>query len=64
MTSLKTSIKTITYLSDIGCLEIQGASLLINEVVRVTLEVKVTFLAANELSQMLEVCVRLESLMP
>ncbi|MHB6189870.1 hypothetical protein ACYBNF_25885, partial [Klebsiella pneumoniae] len=25
--SLKTSIKTITYLSDIGCLEIQGASL-------------------------------------
>ena len=38
--------------------------LLINEVVRVTLEVKVTFLAANELSQMLEVCVRLKSLMP
>ncbi|WP_280176448.1 M48 family metalloprotease [Escherichia coli] len=30
MTSLKTSIKTITYLSDIGCLEIQGASLAIN----------------------------------
>ncbi|OKV70158.1 hypothetical protein AWP88_04920 [Escherichia coli] len=29
MTSLKTSIKTITYLSDTGCLEIQGASLLI-----------------------------------
>ena len=28
MTSLKTSIKTITYLSDIGCLEIQGASLI------------------------------------
>lgn len=26
MTSLKTSIKNITYLSDIGCLEIQGAS--------------------------------------
>ncbi|MGA6004037.1 hypothetical protein ACPB4C_24560, partial [Escherichia coli] len=26
---LKTSIKTITYLSDIGCLEIQGASLLL-----------------------------------
>ncbi|MEK8700394.1 inovirus-type Gp2 protein, partial [Escherichia coli] len=25
---LKTSIKTITYLSDTGCLEIQGASLL------------------------------------
>ncbi len=24
MTSLKTSIKTITYLSDIGCLEIHG----------------------------------------
>ncbi|MGU4408174.1 hypothetical protein ACVUSQ_24150, partial [Escherichia coli] len=30
MTSLKTSIKTITYLSDIGCLEIQGASLKIS----------------------------------
>lgn len=29
MTSLKTSIKTITYLSDTGCLEIQGASLAI-----------------------------------
>ncbi|MER2660914.1 hypothetical protein, partial [Escherichia coli] len=29
MTSLKTSIKTITYLSDIGYLEIQGASLVI-----------------------------------
>ncbi|ATC15299.1 hypothetical protein DM235_24480 [Escherichia coli] len=27
MTSLKTSIKTITYLNDIGCLEIQGTSL-------------------------------------
>lgn len=26
MTSLKTSIKTITYLSDIGCLEIQSKS--------------------------------------
>uniref|UniRef100_UPI001BC92A0E hypothetical protein n=1 Tax=Escherichia coli TaxID=562 RepID=UPI001BC92A0E len=31
MTSLKTSIKTITYLSDIGCLEIQGASLITQE---------------------------------
>ncbi|MCS0915524.1 hypothetical protein NXZ13_23550, partial [Escherichia coli] len=29
MTSLKTSIKTITYLSDTGCLEIQGASLIL-----------------------------------
>ncbi|MEH5921745.1 IS3 family transposase, partial [Escherichia coli] len=28
--SLKTSIKTITYLSDTGCLEIQGASLVEN----------------------------------
>ncbi|APP22975.1 nitrite extrusion protein 2 domain protein [Klebsiella pneumoniae] len=28
MTSLKTSIKTITYLSDIGCLEIHGVSLI------------------------------------
>ncbi|OAO41833.1 nitrite extrusion protein 2 domain protein [Escherichia coli] len=27
MTSLKTNIKIITYLSDTGCLEIQGASL-------------------------------------
>ncbi|MTD67443.1 hypothetical protein GLP02_23680, partial [Escherichia coli] len=27
MTSLKTSIKPITYFSAIGCLEIQGASL-------------------------------------
>ncbi|HCL7468796.1 TPA: hypothetical protein N2X62_005038, partial [Escherichia coli] len=33
MTSLKTSIKTITYLSDIGCLEIQGASLLDDDLV-------------------------------
>ncbi|MGX2880494.1 hypothetical protein ACWJOD_19175, partial [Escherichia coli] len=32
MTSLKTSIKTITYLSDTGCLEIQGASLLTTSV--------------------------------
>ncbi|WP_425454513.1 hypothetical protein, partial [Escherichia coli] len=31
MTSLKTSIKTITYLSDTGCLEIQGASLFFNQ---------------------------------
>ncbi|WP_434781593.1 hypothetical protein, partial [Escherichia coli] len=30
MTSLKTSIKTITYLSDTGCLEIQGASLVMH----------------------------------
>ncbi|WP_212617206.1 hypothetical protein, partial [Escherichia coli] len=34
MTSLKTSIKTITYLSDIGCLEIQGASLIIKKIVK------------------------------
>lgn len=33
MTSLKTSIKTITYLSDIGCLEIQGASLCLSLVI-------------------------------
>uniref|UniRef100_UPI0038B898A0 hypothetical protein n=1 Tax=Salmonella enterica TaxID=28901 RepID=UPI0038B898A0 len=32
MTSLKTSIKTITYLSDIGCLEIQGASLAVTNI--------------------------------
>ncbi len=30
--SLKTSIKTITYLSDTGCLEIQGASLVDDEI--------------------------------
>ncbi|MGR9770731.1 hypothetical protein ACUOGM_14205, partial [Escherichia coli] len=36
MTSLKTSIKTITYLSDIGCLEIQGASLQRRENIAVT----------------------------
>ncbi len=35
MTSLKTSIKTITYLSDIGCLEIQGASLCPMAVVKI-----------------------------
>lgn len=35
MTSLKTSIKTITYLSDIGCLEIQGASLAMNPISRI-----------------------------
>uniref|UniRef100_UPI001BCA040D hypothetical protein n=1 Tax=Escherichia coli TaxID=562 RepID=UPI001BCA040D len=34
MTSLKTSIKIITYLSDIGCLEIQGASL--SDAIRIT----------------------------
>ncbi|MEI9706551.1 hypothetical protein V5054_13070, partial [Escherichia coli] len=33
--SLKTSIKTITYLSDIGCLEIQGASLVLDTEVRI-----------------------------
>ncbi|PAY78797.1 transposase, partial [Shigella boydii] len=32
--SLKTSIKTITYLSDIGCLEIQGASLVTDDVIK------------------------------
>ncbi|MCV4398282.1 hypothetical protein OFO91_20955, partial [Escherichia coli] len=37
MTSLKTSIKTITYLSDIGCLEIQGASLAFSSAVNVRL---------------------------
>ncbi|OKV82192.1 hypothetical protein AWP66_03110 [Escherichia coli] len=35
MTSLKTSIKTITYLSDTGCLEIQGASLISNVNIKV-----------------------------
>lgn len=36
MTGLKTSIKTITYLSDIGCLEIQGASLDVKKLVDTT----------------------------
>lgn len=38
MTSLKTSIKTITYLSDIGCLEIQGASLDLSAAVSQSIE--------------------------
>ncbi|MDW6791975.1 hypothetical protein RNP08_21160, partial [Escherichia coli] len=33
--SLKTSIKTITYLSDIGCLEIQGASLVMERRIKI-----------------------------
>ena len=37
MTSLKTSIKTITYLSDIGCLEIQGASLVGMSIIAIVL---------------------------
>ncbi|MEG9071907.1 hypothetical protein VXO83_18655, partial [Escherichia coli] len=37
--SLKTSIKTITYLSDIGCLEIQGASLMLATLSAVVLNV-------------------------
>ncbi|WP_374757359.1 hypothetical protein, partial [Escherichia coli] len=41
MTSLKTSIKTITYLSDTGCLEIQGASLKTTKVTAKQLLVKV-----------------------
>jgi LacI family transcriptional regulator len=39
MTSLKTSIKTITYLSDIGCLEIQGASLVYQALYQAELQV-------------------------
>ncbi|EFX6130244.1 hypothetical protein EK436_25270 [Shigella boydii] len=35
MTSLKTSIKTISYLSDICCLEIQGASLIRSELIQI-----------------------------
>ncbi|WP_258188457.1 hypothetical protein, partial [Escherichia coli] len=50
MTSLKTSIKTITYLSDIGCLEIQGASLQSNNS-RKTEGVKTTPAAKNYLCQ-------------
>ncbi|STH86509.1 DNA methylase [Escherichia coli] len=44
MTSLKTSIKTITYLSDIGCLEIQGASLV--------LMIEYVFFISNLMSQL------------
>ncbi|APP24002.1 nitrite extrusion protein 2 [Enterobacter hormaechei] len=36
-TSLKTSIKTITNLSDTNCLEIQGASLKLNDPVSTVL---------------------------
>ncbi len=49
MTSLKTSIKTITYLSDIGCLEIQGASLTIDLVVKNV--IVITLDNANEESE-------------
>ncbi|WP_206608205.1 hypothetical protein, partial [Escherichia coli] len=42
--SLKTSIKTITYLSDIGCLEIQGASLV--------LMIEYVFFISNLMSQL------------
>ncbi|WP_240095093.1 hypothetical protein, partial [Escherichia coli] len=45
MTSLKTSIKTITYLSDIGCLEIQGASLFIIPRMIYNIAINVLFLA-------------------
>ncbi|WP_187557039.1 hypothetical protein [Escherichia coli] len=40
MTSLKTSIKTITYLSDTGCLEIQGGSLVILDKTEKTLTIR------------------------
>ena len=59
MTSLKTSIKTITYLSDIGCLEIQGASLwavrndLIKKNMTEGLELKVPQRKASEARVML-----------
>ncbi|WP_373995299.1 hypothetical protein, partial [Escherichia coli] len=43
MTSLKTSIKTITYLSDTGCLEIQGASLNIHYSVRISTQASAFF---------------------
>ncbi|MGT7336847.1 recombinase family protein, partial [Escherichia coli] len=44
MTSLKTSIKTITYLSDIGCLEIHGASLNGDNISVTTLKADITSL--------------------
>ncbi|MFP0210079.1 hypothetical protein, partial [Escherichia sp. WS1112] len=47
MTSLKTSIKTITYLSDIGCLEIQGASLPHQEKLQVEV-INIDWLALSE----------------
>ncbi|WP_252369507.1 inverse autotransporter IatD, partial [Escherichia coli] len=46
--SLKTSIKTITYLSDIGCLEIQGASLVVIQAP--TLSQKDSLLSVNPLT--------------
>ncbi|EIQ17551.1 hypothetical protein CSW68_24730 [Shigella boydii] len=45
MTSLKTSIKTITYLSDTGCLEIQGASLIVNKNSAINTSIGVIFIA-------------------
>ncbi|KZH67855.1 hypothetical protein AWG53_06910 [Escherichia coli] len=47
MTSLKTSIKTITYLSDIGCLEIQGASLVISRAASTLAVTVISFCTAN-----------------
>ncbi|MFP2289800.1 hypothetical protein ACLEY9_16260, partial [Escherichia coli] len=47
MTSLKTSIKTITYLSDIGCLEIQGASLFTGDKQRFTGVIKTALIHDN-----------------
>ncbi|SRJ01562.1 Integrase/recombinase [Shigella sonnei] len=50
MTSLKTSIKTITYLSDTGCLEIQGASLPASKPRRLP-----SVISANEVQRILQV---------
>ncbi|MEA1390624.1 hypothetical protein RPJ47_13800, partial [Salmonella enterica] len=49
MTSLKTSIKTITYLSDIGCLEIQGASLGGHSCRRVTFTADLLFIVTDDI---------------
>ncbi|MDN2393015.1 hypothetical protein FCY49_23625, partial [Escherichia coli] len=58
MTSLKTSIKTITYLSDIGCLEIQGASL-IGAVIVSALAVKIlTFLNNQDIGSLVALITR------
>ncbi|WP_214284686.1 hypothetical protein, partial [Escherichia coli] len=50
MTSLKTSIKTITYLSDIGCLEIQGASLRYKKALDSTLQKKDIYVSGSVFS--------------
>ncbi|MGP4299081.1 hypothetical protein ACSSL7_23380, partial [Escherichia coli] len=42
------SIKTITYLSDIGCLEIQGASLMMMSPVTISTPIKLILFVAMD----------------